>query len=268
MALVTTHQVQGTLRLTIDRPGVRNALNADVVSELRMRLTEAADNDGVRVLVLTGAGTVFSAGADLKALQGLQHATPMENAADSRHLAALFEQIYLHPKPIIAEVNGHAIAGGCGLAAVCDYAYAREGAKLGFTEVRIGFVPAIVSVFIVRKLGEAAARDLLLTGHLITAEEAAANGLITGVAPEADLRRVVMDKAREIASTTSGSAVALTKQLLAAVQGTGLREGLDQAILMNAFARGTADCQAGIEAFLNKQAPPWLLAAKEAGEAS
>src|SRR5690606_40229963 len=118
-----------------------------------------------------------SAGADLAALEALQTASAEANLADSRHLAALFEAIYRHPKPIIAKVNGHAIEGGCGLAAVCDFAIVADHAKLGFTEVRIGFVPAIVSVFVLRKLGEAAARDLMLRGHLVSAAEAVAAGL-------------------------------------------------------------------------------------------
>ncbi len=213
--------------VTLNRPDKRNALNADLVTALQAAFAEAASDDSVRVIVLTGAGKVFSAGADLVALEALQSATPMENVADSEHLAALFEQIYLHPKPVIARVNGHAIAGGCGLAAVCDFSIAAAPAKLGFTETRIGFVPAIVMVFVLRKLGEAAARDLLLRGALITAEAAAALGLITRAVSAETLDAAVDELAQELATQ------------------------------MNAFARGTPDCQAGIAAFLNKTDPPW-----------
>lgn len=243
--------------ITLNRPDKRNALNHDLVAALKETLGEAAVDDAVRVIVLTGAGKAFSAGADLAALQTLQTATPMENAADSEHLAELFEQIYRHPKPIIAHVNGHAIAGGCGLAAVCDFSLVADHAKLGFTEVRIGFVPAIVMVFVLRKLGEAAARDLLLRGGLISAAEAAARGLVTRAVPAAALADEVEALAREIATQTSGSAITLTKRMLAQVPGMGLTEALSYATQVNAFARGTADCQAGIAAFLGKTDPPW-----------
>src|SRR5690606_18117164 len=158
-AMLTSHRAGAVLTLTFDRPDKRNALSADLVAALTDALREAAADDGLRVVVLTGAGRAFSAGADLAALQALQTASAEANLADSEALAALFEAIYRHPKPVVAKVNGHAIAGGCGLAAVCDFSLVAEGAKLGFTETRIGFVPAIVAVFVLRKLGEAAARD-------------------------------------------------------------------------------------------------------------
>lgn len=259
---------EGPVRtIALNRPDKRNALNADLVTALREALDAAADDEAVRAVVLTGAGSTFSAGADLAALQALREASPLDNRADSRHLAALFEQIYTHPKPILAKVNGHAIAGGCGLAAVCDLSFVAAGAKLGFTEVRIGFVPAIVMVFVLRKLGESDARDLLLRGQLIEAETAAEMGLVTqAVAPDA-LDETVNDVAHEIARETSGSAVTLTKQMLAQVPGMGRAEALDYAVQMNAFARGTDDCQAGIASFLNKEAPPWKQAFEQEQEA-
>ncbi len=257
MSLIQYHVHQQIAAVTLHRPERRNALNAELVTALRETLAAAAADDGVRAVVLTGAGQVFSAGADLAALRALREAAPLDNLDDSEHLAGLFAQIYRHPKPIIARVNGHAIAGGCGLAAVCDFSIAATDARLGFTEVRIGFVPAIVTVFILRKLGEAAARDLFLRGALLTAEEAAAKGLITrAVAPEA-LDAEVEALAREIATQTSGSAVRLTKRMLAEVPGMGLDEALGHAVQMNAFARSTDDCQAGIAAFLEKRDPPW-----------
>lgn len=243
--------------LTLNRPDKRNALNSALVTALKDALRDLATDPAVRVVVLTGAGGTFSAGADLAALQALQDATPHENHSDSAHLAELFAQIYRHPQPLIAKVNGHAIAGGCGLAAVCDFAIAADSAKLGFTEVRLGFVPAIVSVFVTRKLGEAAARDLMLRGRLIDASRAVEMGLITqSVAPDG-LDAAVDGIAEELATETSASAVALTKRLLADVQGMGGQEALDHAVTVNAFARGTKDCQAGIAAFLNKEDPPW-----------
>lgn len=258
MENVLQYNVQGQIAtITLNRPDKRNALNGDLVTELSVALEEAAVDDEVRCVVLTGAGKVFSAGADLEGLRQLQQATPMENEADSRRLADLYRQIYLHPKAVIAKVNGHAIAGGCGLAAVCDLSVAGDAAKFGFTEVRIGFVPAIVSVFVVRKIGEAAARELFLRGHLVSASEAASIGLINRSVPAADLDDVVDRTASEIANETSASAVSLTKRVLAQVPGMGLDEAIGHAVQANAFARGTADCQAGIAAFLEKTDPPW-----------
>ena len=255
--LLLRHRDGPVLTLTLNRPDKRNALGADLVAALKNALAEAAADDAVRVLVLTGAGKVFSAGADLAALEGLQTASAEANLADSRHLAELFAAIYQHPKPIIASVNGHAIAGGCGLAAVCDFALVAEHARLGFTEVRIGFVPAIVSVFVLRKLGEVAARDLMLRGHLVSAGEAAAMGLVTRAVAADDLDAETAALARELASETSGSAVAMTKRLLADVPGMGLGEALGHAVQLNALARSTDDCKAGIAAFLGKTDPPW-----------
>ena len=254
---VDLHRDDAVLTVTLDRPDKRNAIDAQMVSDLKQVLATHAREEGVRTVILTGAGEVFSAGADLAALKALRDASLMENREDSAHLASLFDTIYTHEKPVIAKINGHAVAGGCGLAAVCDLSFAADGAKLGFTETRIGFVPAIVMVYVRRKLGEAALRDLLLRGRLVAAKDAASMGLINEVVPAGDLDERVDAVAIEIAAETSGSAVALTKQMLAQVPGMGRREAADYAVQMNAFARGTDDCQAGIQAFLDKEPPPW-----------
>jgi methylglutaconyl-CoA hydratase len=243
--------------LRLNRPDKRNALNADLVAVLKDELSAAEEDDDVRVMVLTGNGSAFSAGADLSSLKALRDASPLENEDDSRHLAELFRQIYRHPKPIIAQVNGHAIGGGCGLAAVCDFSFVADDAKLGFSEVRIGFVPAIVMVFVQRKLGEAAARDLLLRGRLVTAAQASEVGLVSRAVAGRRLSNEVRELAHELAKETSESAVALTKRMLAQLPGMGFEEAMDYAVQMNAFARGTEDCQAGIDAFLNDEDPPW-----------
>ena len=245
------------LTLTLDRPDKRNALSGELVDALRAEVDGAATDDGVRVVVLTGSGRAFSAGADLSAIQTLRQASAEANLADSDRLASLFEAIYRSPKPVVAKVNGHAIAGGAGLAAVCDVSLVADGAKIGFTETRIGFVPAIVAVFVTRKLGEAAARDLLLRGRLVSADEAVAMGLVTRAVPPDELDDACDALCAEIARETSGSAVALTKRLLADVQGMGLAEGLSYASRLNALARATDDCRAGVDAFLSKTDPPW-----------
>lgn len=246
-----------TATLTLNRPDKRNALDAALVGELKDALADVAEDDAVRTVVLTGAGSAFSAGADLAALRAMRTASPEENLADSEHLAELFERIYRHPKPVIAKVNGHAIGGGAGLAAVCDFSLAAEGAKIGFTEVRIGFVPAIVMVFVRRKLGETAARDLLLRGRLLAATEAADVGLLTRAVPEGELDDEVNALAAEIARETSPAALQLTKEMMAQTGGMGLSEALSYATRLNAFARATDDCQAGLAAFLEKRDPPW-----------
>ena len=260
MSLIDQTTEAGTRTITLNRPEKRNALNGALVMALHDALRADADAPTSRVVVLTGAGSVFSSGADLEALRQMRTAGPMQNRADSKRLAALFDAIYTHPKPVIAKINGHAIAGGCGLASVCDFAVAAESAKLGFTEVRIGFVPAIVAVYVRRKLGEAALRDLMLRGRLIDASEAADLGLIHQAVPASDLDDAVQSIAHGISRDTSASAVALTKQLLADVPGMGYREALDHAVQTNAFARSTDDCQAGVKAFLDKTEMPWTRA--------
>lgn len=255
--LVETATESQVRTLRLNRPDKRNALNADLVTALKDALTAAEAAEEVRAVVLTGNGSAFSAGADLASLKALRDASPLENEQDSRHLAELFRQIYQHPKPIIAQVNGHAIGGGCGLAAVCDFSFVAHDAKLGFSEVRIGFVPAIVMVFVRRKLGEAAARDLLLRGRLVTAAQASEVGLVSRAVDGQRLAQEVQELAQELATETSGSAVALTKRMMAQLPGMGFEEAMDYAVQMNAFARGTDDCQAGIDAFLSDEDPPW-----------
>jgi methylglutaconyl-CoA hydratase len=267
-SLVQTTTDGSVHTITLNRPDKRNALNAELVSALKTALRDAEEDEDLRVVVLTGAGSAFSAGADLSSLRAMRDAGPTENQKDSRHLAELFRQIYQHEMPVIAKINGHAIGGGCGLAAVCDFSFAAEDAKMGFSEVRIGFVPAIVMVFLRRKLGETQTRDLLLRGRLLEATQAAEADLITTAVPASELTERVDALARELARETSGSAVALTKQMLARVPGMGLDEALDYAVQMNAFARGMDDCQAGIDAFLNDEPPPWTRAAEDDADAS
>ena len=257
MEFVTYKQQDSVATISMSRPEKRNALSNKVVAELLHCFNRAQNEESVRVIVLTGEGKVFSAGADLAALKSLQSATSLKNLDDSQLLARLLETIYRCPKPVIAKVNGHAIAGGCGLAAVCDFSLVADNAKLGFTEVRVGFVPAIVMVFVVRKIGEVASRDLMIRGQLITAEEAERKGLITRSMPGDKLEEATQDLVDELIHNTSGSAVALTKKLMADIQGVGLSEALGFAVNMNAFARNTEDCQAGIAAFLDKKPMPW-----------
>ncbi|HEX8297935.1 MAG TPA: enoyl-CoA hydratase-related protein [Rubricoccaceae bacterium] len=259
--MLLTHRDGPVLTLTLDRPETRNALSADLVEALTAALADAAREDAVRVIVIAAAGKVFSAGADLAALQALREASFSDNLADSERLGRLFEAILRHPKPVVARVHGHAIAGGCGLAAACDLSLVAESATLGFSEVRIGFVPALVATFVTRRVGETAARELFLRGHRISAVDAARIGLVTRAVPDDALDAELAALCAELATETSGSAIALTKTLLADLPGRSLAEALAHAAAVNAHARATDDCRAGVDAFLGKTDPPWRTAA-------
>ena len=243
--------------ILMERPEKRNALDQALVAGLTDAILQADADDSVRLIVLTGSGKAFSAGADLAALQRLASATLEDNLSDSRALAALFEAIYQAGTPVLARVNGHAIAGGCGLAAVCDFVVAADNAKFGFTEVRIGFVPAIISVYLLERFPEYAIRRAFLAGGLMSAEEARAIGLVSRVVPGAELDSAVAEIAQDLVRNTSGDAVAATKALLRTRFAGTHAARLDEAVRLNAEARGTGECRAGVAAFLEKRPFPW-----------
>ncbi|WP_407570493.1 enoyl-CoA hydratase/isomerase family protein [Deinococcus altitudinis] len=244
------------LLLRLNRPQVRNALNAELVAALHAELLAAQNDPQVRCVVLCGAGRAFSAGADLKALQDLGRASSEENKADSQRLADLLQLIYTGSKPVVAAVEGAAVAGGAGLASACDLVVAGEGARLGYTEVRLGFVAAIVMVFLLRSVGEKHARELLLTGRLVTAREAYRMGLINEVVPDGAAEERALGLAAELAQG-SGTALATTREMLSLLPGMGLAESLRYAVGVNAWTRTTAELQEGVAAFLEKRAPEW-----------
>lgn len=246
-----------TANIILDRPDKRNALNAEFVSELKEIFKQAESDDDIRVIVIKSSSKAFCAGADLAYLQQLQDNSYKENLDDSNHLMELFRMIYLSTKPVIAEVDGPALAGGCGLASVCDLSFASEESKFGYTESRIGFVPAIVMVFLLRKIGDARARDIMLTGRIFPANEAKAMGLITDVIPAEALSTHVSKVAEEMANSTSGASLAIIKEMTSKVQDMELSDALEYAAQSNAHARETADCKRGIAAFLNKEKITW-----------
>lgn len=249
------YEVSGPVAtVTLNRPEKRNALNDRMVSELTHAF-RAAEEPGVRAVVLRANGSVFCAGADLASLERMQHNGYHENLADSRQLMELMLQMYRHPRLLIAQVEGHALAGGCGLACLCDLCYAVPEAAFGYTEVRIGFVPALVSVFLVRRIGEGRARELLLTGRLVSGDEAVAAGLVTTLADKASIGAAVLDKALSLSRSVSGDAVARTKKLLAELQDP--RPLAELAAVHNAEARGSEDCLRGVRAFLSGQKMSW-----------
>ncbi|MEQ9591224.1 MAG: enoyl-CoA hydratase/isomerase family protein [Cyclobacteriaceae bacterium] len=243
--------------VTLNRPEKRNALSAEMVTELKKALSKAEQSSEVKVIVLRANGDVFSAGADLESLQKLQAFSHEENKSDSNHLKELLLQIYTMKKVVIAMLQGHAIAGGCGLATVCDFIFATPQVKMGYTEVRIGFVPAIVMVFLLRRIGERNAKQLLLSGKLVEASEAYTLGLLNFVQKAEELEEAVLGFANELINQNSLQSMQMTKQMIASVQSLSLEEGLDFAVEMNAKARGTEDCKRGIAAFLNKEKLNW-----------
>jgi len=241
----------------LNRPEKRNALHPDMVGELTETIQSFQENDTVKIIVIRGKGDAFCAGADLSVIKALKSATYEENLHDSKHLATLFEAIYHCPKPVIAGVHGHAIAGGCGLATVCDLVVVSEAAKFGYTETRIGFVPAIVAQFLIRKIGETHARRLLLTGELISAKEAFSIGLVSHFATAENFEEALSDLIQTLLVKTSGQALQSTKKLINKVADSSHEEAIDYAIETNAKARSTDDCQRGISAFLNKEKIQW-----------
>jgi len=257
MALVEYTVSNRVAVITLNRPEKRNALNPELVSLLHTTFEKAAADTMVKVIILRANGEAFCAGADLAYLQQLQKFTFDENLADSRNLMQLYHLIYTLPKVVIAQVEGHALAGGSGLVTVCDFAFAVPEAKFGYTEVRIGFIPAIVSTFLIRKLGEGKAKDLLLSGRTMQAEEAAQVGMISRVVPKANIQAEVETLSQQLVSSTSAQSLAATKKLIDQVQGRPLPDALEYAARENATARSTDDCKKGIAAFLEKKDLSW-----------
>jgi methylglutaconyl-CoA hydratase len=245
----------GIAAITLSRPEKRNAISFELIDDLLQALKEVEQSKAL-VLILTGAGKAFCSGMDLENLKSLLGRTPEQNLQDSEIMVQLFRSLYEFPKITIAAVNGPAIAGGTGLALLCDFTLAVPDAKFGYTEVRIGFVPAIVSAFLLRQVGEKQARDLLLTGRIFGAEEAARLGLINEiVAPEK-----LMTRAQELAALlmeNSPSSLRATKQLLSDHARSELDTQIDAAVRENAAVRTTADFREGISSFLEKRKPLW-----------
>jgi methylglutaconyl-CoA hydratase len=241
--------------ITLNRPDKRNAVSYELIDDL-IRALDEVSKSSARILILTGAGKAFCSGLDLDDLKALIGRTSEQNLKDSRTMVSLFRSLYEFPKPTIAAVNGAAIAGGTGLALLCDFTLAVPEAKFGYTEVRIGFVPAIVSTFLLRQVGEKIARDLLLTGRIFDAAEALKMGLINEIVPAEKL----LDRARELAALLAeNSPLSLlhTKRLLTDHARAQLDTQMETAIRENAGIRESADFREGITSFLEKRKPKW-----------
>jgi methylglutaconyl-CoA hydratase len=249
-------EITGNLAtITLNRPEKRNAISAAMIGELQTALDEI-EKSHARVGILTGNGKAFCAGMDLEMLAAIAQQSPAENHEDSRRMARMFRRIWSFPKPLIAAVNGAALAGGCGIATLCDFTLAVPEAKFGYTEVKIGFLPAIVSVFLSRQIGEKRARDLLLTGRIVEAAEAKEMGLVNEIVPAKRL----LYRAKELAASliaASPSSLTRAKRLLTSAAAAGVDADLERAILENARIRCTPDFKEGLASFLEKRKPVW-----------
>ncbi|MEO5674888.1 MAG: enoyl-CoA hydratase-related protein [Chitinophagales bacterium] len=256
-AFIRIEKENRVANITLCRSEKKNALNDALVAELTKAFTHLENDDDVKVIVLKAEGDVFSSGADLDYLQKLQNFSFEENLADSNSLRELFIGMYSNKKIIIAQVEGHAIAGGCGLVTVCDFCFAVPEAKFGYTEVKIGFIPALVSVFLARKISGTMARELLLTGKLIFAEEALHINLINGVIPKDSIDSHVNQFAQKLCEECSAQSLSATKELLSKIPSMELNAALTLAANMNATSRAGEDCKKGVTAFLEKKKFKW-----------
>jgi methylglutaconyl-CoA hydratase len=245
------------VRVTLNRPEVRNAFNEDLIAELTA-WAESVNPDGpVRVAVLSGAGKVFCAGADLTWMSKMVRYTREDNVRDARAMARMFDALDRLPIPLIGRIHGAALGGGVGLAAVCDIVVAAEDTAFAFTEVKLGILPAVISPYAIAKIGVSAARELFLTGARFSAERAQAIGLVHAIGPEAELDRMVAKYVNDLA-TSAPLAVAAAKRLIAEVSEATRTSATEQTIDAIAERRVSAEGQEGMGAFLAKRPPSWI----------
>ena len=252
---VLTESADGVKTITLNRPEKRNALCPLLIEELTQALHEAETCD-CRVVILTGAGPAFCSGLDMENLETMNATTLEENRRDSENMARALRWLYDFPKPIIAAVNGPAIAGGMALATIPDFTLAAPEAKFGYTEVRVGFVPAIVASFLIRQVGERRTRELLLSGRILNAREALQLGLVTQIVDQKDL----LATAHALAQTlllNSPQAMQAVKRLLAKHAKRRLDEEIEDAIEVNASQRSTEDFREGVLAFKQRRRADW-----------
>jgi methylglutaconyl-CoA hydratase len=252
-----THEAEVS-RVQLARPDRRNALDAAAIAELTAVFGELGQRPATRAIVLCGEGKSFCSGADISYMRSLAGASVEENLADARRLAALFAAVCQCPKPVVARVHGSAIGGGAGLVAASDIAIAAQDAVFGFTEARLGILPAVVSPFVVPRIGLAAARELFLTGERFGALRARAMGLVARVVPEAGLDRAVAERVSELA-LAGPEAQAAVKRLLVRFQFPNDLQAVTAAFI--AEARASEEGREGLAAFLERRPPAWIAAA-------
>ncbi len=241
----------GIARITLNRPEKRNALNGELVGELKEAIASSARDSQCRVVLITGSGTDFCSGADLAGLDKTAQAGVLENMTDARNMAEVFLMMRNHPRPIIAAAHGRALAGGCGVATACDIILAAESAQFGYPEVNIGFVPAMVMAILRRSISEKAALEMVVGGEVISAARAHEIGLIHRVYPDAQFQAEASAYAARLAAK-SASAIMLSKRLLYNMDTMSFEAALSAGVDTNAIARMTEDCRRGVEKFLKK----------------
>lgn len=244
-------------RVALNRPDVRNAFNEVMIDDLTRVLAGVEKDDSVRVVVLTGNGTSFCSGADLNWMKKMKSFTVEENYRDAMRLADLMYMLYSIPKPTIARVNGPSIGGSNGLVAACDIVIASHRAEFSLSEVKIGLVPACIGPYLVKRIGEAACRDLFLTGERISADQAKSLGLVNDVVTHSNLDARVNEKVSNLL-TSGPHALAVSKELLSRVPAMPLADARDYTARMIADLRCGEEAQEGMTAFLEKRKPRWL----------
>jgi methylglutaconyl-CoA hydratase len=237
--------------ITLNRPEKRNALNDELIGELKAALREADALDDLRAIVIRGAGSDFCSGADLSALQKISESSTMENLADAENLMELFLLMRKVQIPVIAAVHGRALAGGCGLATACDLVLAAKSARFGYPEVKIGFVPAMVAAILRRNLSEKRTFELITQGFEFSADQALEMGLINRVFADESFENDVKEYV-SVYLKVSRSAVILSKKLMYNIDGKDITASMQMGAEINTIARQTEDCKNGIAKFLKK----------------
>lgn len=236
--------------ITLNRPDKRNALNSELVALIKEKFFEAESDNSIKSMILTGEGKAFCAGADLEYLSQIKNNSAVENEKDSKSLAEMFLKIYNCKKPTIAAVNGAAIAGGCGLASVCDFIVASPSeSKFGYSEVKIGFVPAIVSIFLLKKVGEGKAKQLMLSGEIIDGTVAYQIGLVNYLSE--NVLKEAFNLAEKL-NTNSLESMMMTKQMIHTISSMNVEDAVNYCLRLNVLSRSTKDFEEGINKFLNK----------------
>ena len=247
--MIKVEIINNTAMIRLNRPDKRNSLNPELIIALKNQLDKLENNTSVKVIIITGEGSSFCSGADLNYLQQLKDCSIIENKIDSENIAELLLKIYSFPKPVIAAVNGPAVAGGCGLASVCDFIIAdKKNARFGYPEVKIGFVPAIVSIFLIRRIGEGRAKEFLLTGEIFDADESFKKGLVNQVSDD-----IISDSIQFAAKLYNNSVLSmkLTKELINNIGDLNLDSAIRLAVNKNVISRSSEDFIKGISIFLN-----------------
>lgn len=255
--LLRIQRTDAVAHVILNRPEKRNALSVALIHDLHEAMKSLNVDPKIRVIVIRSADKPFCAGADLGYMTTLRNNTLEENEADSQKLRAMFDEIYHSPKFVISQVEGPALAGGCGLATLADCCIATTEATFGYTEVKIGFIPALVMVYLREKVSGSVMSDILLTGRVFSAEEAKSMGLIDRVVDSSSIQEVVGAQAKHICENTSSQAVAKVKEMMRSLSNMQRNEALDYAARQNALARSSEDCKKGMDAFLNKQHLKW-----------